>query len=108
VPGRYQKILPLAVMKRYQCVVIGKSQGVLTVGITDRRCMYIFKQLGELTGCIIFPVLIDPKKMQLVLRRIERAKGEKHQPLKHRLAFHSLRSMLLFLTTHNKKQSMAR
>ena len=34
IPGRYRHLLPVAVMKRYQCVVVGGEGSILTVAIT--------------------------------------------------------------------------
>jgi len=81
---------------------------MLTVGIADQRCTYIFKQLSALTGCTIFPVLIDPVRMHLLLRRVERSEREKYQAAGHHLAHHLLqiRSMLMFLASQGKKYSI--
>ncbi len=72
VPMRYHRILPLTVMKRFQCIVVGSAQGVLTVAITDRQNTSIIESLRRYTGQAIFPVLIDPGRMRLLLQRIER------------------------------------
>src|SRR6266516_6831508 len=72
VPMRYRRILPLTVMKRFQCIVIGSAPGVLTVAITDRQNTSVIESLRRFTGQAIFPVLIDPTKMRLLLQRIER------------------------------------
>lgn len=72
VPVRYHQILELAVIKRHQCVVLGASRNILTVGITrcDNNTLLDFLQI--LTGAAIFPVLIDPKRMGLLIARLER------------------------------------
>ena len=72
IPTRYQHMLPLSVMKRYQCVVIGSAQGVLTVAITNRRDTSIIETLARLTGHPIFPVWVKPTDMRLLIQRIER------------------------------------
>ncbi len=72
IPMRYHRILPLTVMKRFQCIVIGSAQGVLTVAITDRQNISVIESLRRYTGQAIFPVLIDPARMRLLLQRIER------------------------------------
>jgi Type II secretion system (T2SS), protein E, N-terminal domain len=72
VPMRYRRILPLTVMKRFQCVVVGSAPGVLTVAITDRQNSIIIESLKKFTGQAIFPVLIDPTRMRLLIQRIER------------------------------------
>ncbi len=87
VPLRYSQVLPLAVMKRYQCVVIGRSHDELTLAIAYRQSMTVFDTLSALTGCRIFPVLVNPVHMQLVLKRIERTQKR----LQHR---HRKRSAL--------------
>ena len=72
VPMRYSRILPLTIMKRFQCIVVGSAQGVLTVAITDRQNISVIESLRRITGQAIFPVLIDPTKMRLLIQRIER------------------------------------
>lgn len=72
VPVRYQQILPLSVVRRYQCVVIGASRKGLTVGITNRNSHALLDYLQVLTRTTVFPVLIDPKRMHLLIIRIER------------------------------------
>ncbi len=72
VPMRYRRILPLTIMKRFQCIVVGSAQGVLTVAITDRQNISVIESLRRITGQAIFPVLIDPTRMRLLIQRIER------------------------------------
>ena len=72
VPMRYRRILPLILMKRLQCIVVGSAPGVLTVAITDRQNTSAIDSLRRLTGQAIFPVLIDPTRMRLLIQRIER------------------------------------
>jgi Type II secretion system (T2SS), protein E, N-terminal domain len=73
VPVRYRQFLPLTVMKRFQCVVVGSARGVLTVAISDPQNTLGIESLRRITGQAIFPVLIDPKRMRLLIRRIERS-----------------------------------
>lgn len=72
VPTRYRRMLPLTIMKRFQCIVVGSAQGVLTVAITDRQATSVIESLRSITGQAIFPVLIDPTRMRLLIQRIER------------------------------------
>ncbi len=72
VPMRYYRVLPLTVMKKFQCVVVGSAPGVLTVAITNRQSTLVIESLKKFTGQSIFPVLIDPAKMRLLIQRIER------------------------------------
>src|SRR5437762_14359702 len=71
-PLRYRHILPLTIMKRYQCIVVGAAKGKLTIAITDTQNLEVIESLSRYTGKTIFPVLIDPKRMHLLLQRIER------------------------------------
>src|SRR5436190_23886603 len=71
IPLRYQHILPLEVMKRYHCAVIGSAHGVLTVAITTRRDPSLIETLTRLTGCPIFPVWVSPARMRLLILRLE-------------------------------------
>ena len=110
VSERYQQILPLGVMKRYQCVVVSGARKMLTVAITDYRYVHIFKPLSKLTGCAIFPVLVDPARMRLLIRRIERAKYKERNASSHLSAIHrqQMHSMLMLLTSPRKKQYKTR
>ncbi len=71
VPKRFRGLLPLKVMKRYQCVVVGGAHGVLTVAFIDEQSAYVIEGLKKLTGQDIFPVLVHPIRMRLLLQRIE-------------------------------------
>jgi len=72
VPMRYYGVLPLRLMKKYQCIVVGSAPGVLTVAITNRHNTVVIESLKKFTGQSIFPVIIDPAKMRLLLQRIDR------------------------------------
>ncbi len=72
VPVRYQRMLPLAVMKKHQCVVLGATPHMLTVGVIERKDRRWFLFMRTLTGMAIFPVLIEAERMQLLIERIER------------------------------------
>ena len=102
VPTRYRHVLPLSIMKTYQCVVVGGEPGCLTVAITNQKNLALLKILSELMGCTIFPVLIDPGHLYLLIRRMERAEREKHKALNKMVRGYPLHlhSMLMFLTAH--------
>lgn len=72
VPTRYRQVLPLTIMKRFRCIVVGSAPGVFTVAITDRQNISVIESLRRFTGKAIFPVLIDPARMRLLIQRIER------------------------------------
>lgn len=72
VPVCYHRALPLPVVKRYQCVVLGASARALTVGITQPESEALLDYLRALTGATIFPVLVEPRRMRLLIARIER------------------------------------
>lgn len=78
VPLRYSSLLPLHMILRYQCVVIGKSKGSITVALTDPKSLCILPLIAYLTGCYVFPVIVDPCLMRLLLQRLERAEREKN------------------------------
>jgi hypothetical protein len=98
VPVRYQRILPLWIMKRYRCAVIGGAPGALTLAVTDRESVWILETLRELTGCVIFVVLVDAGKMDLLIRRVERANHYRYSRLRPLSPYHPLRvrSMVTF------------
>jgi len=79
---RYQCILPLEVMKRYRCAVVGSAQGVLTVAITNERDTYLIETLTRLTGRPIFPVWVNPARMHLLIQRLERWQQRKDEMLR--------------------------
>lgn len=72
VPTRYCLILPLSLMKRCQCVVVGAAPGILTVAVTDPENRLLLTMLHNLTGLSIFPVLVEERRMRLLLIRLER------------------------------------
>lgn len=79
VPKRYHRVLPLSMMKRYQCVVIGSAKGVLTVAITSAEQKDTIQLLRSYTGRPIFTVLVEPTRMHLLISRIERCQKEKQK-----------------------------
>lgn len=95
VPNRYRQIIPLSVMKRYQCMVVGGAGGKLTVAIADQKGVSIFHALSQITGCAIFPVLVDPVRMRLLLQRIERAEHEHYSTLRRFSSLQRLQARVL-------------
>lgn len=81
VPGRYHRILPLALMKHYQLIVVGVAPGTLTVAISDQEQRTIIEFLQRLTGRSIFTVYINPVRMHLLIDRIERCELRKSRRL---------------------------
>ena len=71
VPLRCRRILPLSVMKQYQCVVVGATREELSVAFSARPCMSVIRVLRIVTGCHIFPVLTEPARIRLLIHRIE-------------------------------------
>lgn len=72
VRARYCAMLPLSIMKRYRCVVIGAARGVLTVAVTLPYHPRLVEMLALYTGSLIFPVCVQSARMDLLLRRVER------------------------------------
>ena len=72
VPVQYQKLLPLQVIKSHQCVVLGATAHTLTVGVIERKDERWLRYLQMLTGTAIFPVLVEPERMRLLIIRVER------------------------------------
>lgn len=99
VPGRYRRLLPVAIMKRYQCVVVGRERGILTIAIAEPESMCILNMLSTLTGYTIFPVLVDPVRMRLLIRRMERMERIGCTSAAYLTRYYALqqRSTLLFL-----------
>lgn len=72
VPVRYQRTLPWQVVKYHQCVVLGATSHIVTVGVIERKDEQWLSFLQALTGTAIFPVLVEPERMRLLIARIER------------------------------------
>lgn len=81
VPGRYHRIIPLALMKRYQFIVVGVAPGTLTVAIMNQEQRTMIEPLQRLTGRSIFTVYINPVRMHLLIERIERCERRKDREL---------------------------
>ena len=77
VPACYRRMLPLSVMKRYQCTVVGCEDDTLTLAVTDQCDTSWLELLSRGTGYKIFPVLVDVMQMHLLLRRIESIERKK-------------------------------
>src|ERR1700730_17879625 len=69
VPVRYQQALPWPVVKYHQCVVLGATSHTLTVGVIEHKDEQWLSSLQALTGTAIFPVLIEPERMRLLIAR---------------------------------------
>ncbi len=97
----YRHMLPLKVMKHYQCLVVGAAQGALTVAITDRQTPVVATLLSKVTRRAIFPVLVEPARMRLLLQRLERYEHARGNALGylsslHRLQAHSIVTSLMY------------
>ena len=102
IEPRYRHLLPLHIMKRYRCIVVGGKRGMLTVALTGGVYNeHIIAHLRQQTGCAIFPVLIEPERMRLLLQRAEWSECHKesvkrNKPLLHPLFLHSLLPLLSY------------
>ena len=100
VPTRCSRMLPLTLMKRWQCTVLGAARGVLTVAISDSQRAATAASLEIITGRPIFFVLVDPPCMRLLISRLERYEHHKCREALgcpfylHRLQLHAF---ILFL-----------
>jgi hypothetical protein len=90
VPMPYRHVLPLKVMMRHQCLVVGAAQDMLTVGITDRQDISILTLLSKLTGRTIFPVLVDSIRINLLIQRIDRYQHSRGNVSDYLLYLHRL------------------
>lgn len=78
VPLRYRRILPLSVMKQYQCIVVGATRGELTMAFVARPGRSVIAMLRKLTGHDIFPVLTEPARIHMLIHRIESYEQHSH------------------------------
>lgn len=106
VPVRYHRVLPLSVIKRYQCVVLGGSANILTVGITERENEALLDLLQVLTGATIFPVLVEPKRMHLLIARIERYQRFQKRHSRAYYALHLPALVRMMLAFHEDEQNL--
>ncbi len=114
-PMRYRHILPLTIIKRYQCLVVGAARGKLTIAFASKRNMKVIESLSRYTGKAIFPVLVDPMRMQLLIQRIERCehctqskflKGYQAEGLKcclHHLRRNEINAILILITSQRAR-----
>ncbi len=101
IDPRYRHLLPVHVMKRYQCIVVGGKRGMLTVALTGVHNERVVRYLRQQTGCAIFPVIIEPERMRLLLQRAEWSENHKesvkrNKPPLHPLLLHSLLPLLSY------------
>ena len=106
IPIRFHHILPLRVMKRYQCAVIGSAQGILTVAITTRRDTSLIETLTRLTGRPIFPVWVSPARMRLLIQRMECWEHRRNEMLRspHFLSLFQIHTIAVVLTDQMKER----
>ena len=99
IEPRYRHVLPIHIMKRYQCIVVGGKRGMLPVALAKANSEHVTTYLRQHTGCSIFPVLIEPERMRVLLQRAEWSECHKesvkrNKPLLHPLLLRSLLSLL--------------
>jgi hypothetical protein len=79
ISTRYRSIVPVNIMRRYQCAIVGAEHGILTVAIADPQRMAMCNLLSALTGYMVFPVLVDSRRLSLLLRRAERTEKQQYR-----------------------------
>jgi len=84
VSSRYHRIFPLVLMKEYQFAVIGAAGNTLTIAITYQQQRPVIESLSRLTGRTVFPVLVEPARMRLLIERIERCEQRRYRQLRGR------------------------
>lgn len=87
VPSRYHRIFPLSLMKEYQFAVIGAAGNTLTIAISDQQPRPVIESLKKLTNRAVFPVLVEPARMRLLIKRIERCERRKYYQLQGRSCY---------------------
>jgi hypothetical protein len=108
VSQQYRHCLPLKVMQRHQCIVVGGEQGSLTVAMADCRQTYILTYLRWLTGCAIFPVQVDPARVRLLIKRVEWSMSVRRDLLRQASLYHPLRIRSMLTFCHIYHASLAR
>lgn len=104
VPSRYHRIFPLELMKDYQFTVVGAAGNTLTIAISDQQPGPVLESLNKLTGRAVFPVLVEPARLRLLIERIERCEQRKYYQLRsHPYYLHGiqLQSIIQFFVMMN-------
>lgn len=95
VPTQYRHALTLKVMKLHLCAVLGSAPGILTVAITDGYNIPLIETLGLLTGRTIFPVLVEPHRMKLLVQRVEFYERRRYSRIKPSSFLHPRQTQVL-------------
>lgn len=85
--------------------MVGSSRGVLTVAITDIRDRSLIDTLEKLTGRQIFMVLIEPARMRMLIKRLERSHDRRcnKQTVGRPYYLHSMQLSAIARMTFNAK-----
>src|SRR6266516_2891842 len=78
MPLHYRRILPLKMMKQYLYIVVDTTQGELTITFAAQPNKSVIEALKKLTKHKIFPVLVAPAKIRLLIHRIESYEQHRH------------------------------
>lgn len=68
IPNSVRNLLPLDVMRQFQCLPIGRDRNSLTVALADPTDRSALHRLEEITGLTIFPVMTDPEALEALAR----------------------------------------
>lgn len=60
IPASVRNLLPPEVMEQLHCLPVGRERNVLTVALADPTDGGVLRQLEQITGMTIFPVMTDP------------------------------------------------
>jgi hypothetical protein len=61
IPNRLRNLLSKDVMQQLQCFPVGRERNSLTVALADPTDRGVLRQLEQITGMNIFPVMTDPE-----------------------------------------------
>jgi hypothetical protein len=70
IPSSVRNLLPLEVMRQFQCLPIGRDRNSLTVALADPTDRGALHRLEEITGLTIFPVMTDPEALEALARPV--------------------------------------
>lgn len=68
IPSSVRNLLPLEVMQQLRCLPVGRDRNSLTVALVDPTDRGVLRQLEQLTGLTIFPVMTDPDVLESLAR----------------------------------------
>jgi hypothetical protein len=81
IPSSVLGLLTAGVMRQLHCLPIGRDRNALTVALADPTDYRILKQLQQLTGLTIFPVMTDPEALEALVPQVPLRRVSQRGPM---------------------------